>query len=96
MVIGVASGVVVFIVAAVVTVLCFIAKKKPKLFSFSHSRRDPNQNAEGAEVVKKMPEIGRFMKLPYSSERSSLAHYFPLKLEGLTGLILITVAANFR
>ena len=68
---------VVFIVVAVV-VLCFIAKKKPC------SRRDPeslpcqlpmiaeseNQNAEGAEVMKRMPEIGRFMELPCSSERS--------------------------
>ena len=81
-VISVASGVVVFIVVAVV-VLCFIAKKKPWLFSFSHSRRDPeslpcqpmtaeseNQNAEGAEVMRRMPEIGRFMELPCSSERS--------------------------
>ena len=76
MVIGIGSGVVVFNVVALV-VLCFIAKKKPAwLFSFSHSKHDPeslpcqpmiaeseSQNAEGAEVMKKMPEIGRFMEL---------------------------------
>ena len=82
MVIGIASGLVVFIVVAVV-VLCFIAKKKPWLFSFSRSRHDPeslpcepmvaeskSQNAEGAEVIQRMPEKGRFMELPCSSERS--------------------------